>query len=197
MDPEKLCLLRNVSSLKNKSFIRLGTSDTSTEAARTLEGCYLYFDTEAAMWIRSGKVAGRTFGKRHIEHRKSSQLKCEQSPQSDFYTSYPSKTATAASAGKRRGFFDDLTMYCGLAFSSRHPDLHYLQDNKDGIFLWDNKDCLNWMNKGSPSPSALNDKKLHMVAYLCELGYDLMLAPGANISKSPGFERPLGAFQKN
>jgi hypothetical protein len=88
-------------------------------------------------------------------------------------------------------------MYCGLAFSSRHPDLHYLQDNKDGIFLWDNKDCLNWMNKGSTSPSALNDKKLHMVAYLCELGYDLMLAPGANTSKSPGFEMPLGAFQKS
>ncbi len=45
-----------------------------------------------------------------------------------------------------------------------------------------------------PGTVTLNHKKLHMVAYLCELGYDLMIAPDANISKSPGFETPLGVF---
>ena len=29
---------------------------------------------------------------------------------------------------------------------------------------------------------------------LCELVYDLALAPGDNVSQSPGFETPLGIF---
>jgi hypothetical protein len=39
-------------------------------------------------------------------------------------------------------------------------------------------------------------KQLHMVAYLFELVYDLMLAPEENVSSSPGFERPLAIFPK-
>ena len=37
-------------------------------------------------------------------------------------------------------------------------------------------------------------KQLHMVGYLCELVYDLGLAPGDNVSQSPGFETPFGIF---
>jgi hypothetical protein len=37
-------------------------------------------------------------------------------------------------------------------------------------------------------------KQLHMVGYLCELVYNLALAPGENVSQSPGFETPLGVF---
>jgi hypothetical protein len=187
--------LRNDSSL-GRSFVPLvvGTSDSFTAAAKKTEGCYLYFDQEEAVWIRSGKVCGRTFAERHKEHKKSSELKCEMSRQSRFYTHYPSKTATAAPVRSRRGFFDDLTVYCGLAFSRGSPSLHFLQDDENGIFRWD-KDCLSSLLKVKiPGTVTLNDKKLHMVAYLCELGYDLMIAPDANISKSPGFETPLGVF---
>jgi hypothetical protein len=40
----------------------------------------------------------------------------------------------------------------------------------------------------------LEAKQLHMVGYLCELVYDLALAPDQNVSQSPGFETPLGIF---
>jgi hypothetical protein len=33
-----------------------------------------------------------------------------------------------------------------------------------------------------------------MVAYLCELAYDIALSPDHNVSESPGFETPLGIF---
>jgi hypothetical protein len=56
----KKCLLRNVSS-QGLSFIPLVVATSaSTEAARKTEGSYLYFDREEAVWIRSGKVCGRT-----------------------------------------------------------------------------------------------------------------------------------------
>jgi hypothetical protein len=40
----------------------------------------------------------------------------------------------------------------------------------------------------------LKEKQLHMVAYLCELAYDIALSPDHNVSESPGFETPLGIF---
>ena len=40
----------------------------------------------------------------------------------------------------------------------------------------------------------LEAKQLHMVGCLCELVCDLALAPGNNVSQSPGFETPLGVF---
>jgi hypothetical protein len=142
----KKCLLRNVSS-QGLSFIPLVVATSaSTEAARKTEGSYLYFDREEAVWIRSGKVCGRKFAERHKEHKKSSELKCETSRQSRFYTHYPSKTATAATVRSRRGFFDDLSMYCGLAFDRVSPSLHFLQDDENGIFRWD-KDCLSSLLK--------------------------------------------------
>jgi hypothetical protein len=193
-DPTK-CLLRNVSS-QGRSFVPLvvGTSDSFTQAANKMEGCYLYFDREEAEWIRSGKVCGRTFAERHKEHKKGSELKCEISRESRFYTRYPSKVATAGLVRLRRGFFDDLTMYCGLAFERGSPSLHHLLDDENGIFCWE-KDCLSSLLKMKiPGAVTLNDIKLHMVSYLCELGYDLMISPRANISKSPGFESPLGVF---
>jgi hypothetical protein len=60
-NPNK-CLLRNASSLEGSSFIPLvmGTSDTLTEAAKKTEDCYLSFDPEEAVWIRSGNVCGRS-----------------------------------------------------------------------------------------------------------------------------------------
>jgi hypothetical protein len=52
-------------------------------------------------------------------------------------------------------------------------------------------DCLSSSTKSKiPYGYLERQERLHMVAYLCELGYDLMIAPGANISKSPGFETP-------
>ena len=42
--------------------------------------------------------------------------------------------------------------------------------------------------------STLEEKQLHMAGYLFELVYDLMISPRDNVSRSPGFETPLGVF---
>ena len=42
--------------------------------------------------------------------------------------------------------------------------------------------------------TTLQEKQLRMIAYLFELAYDLMLAQRDNVSRSPGFETPLGIF---
>jgi hypothetical protein len=41
---------------------------------------------------------------------------------------------------------------------------------------------------------SIQHKHLHLVAYLCELGYGLALSSIYNVSCSPGFETPLGIF---
>jgi hypothetical protein len=45
--------------------------------------------------------------------------------------------------------------------------------------------------------STLEEKQLHMVGYLFELAYNLMIAPQDNVSRSPGFESCLGIFGGN
>ena len=42
--------------------------------------------------------------------------------------------------------------------------------------------------------TTLKEKQLRIVGYAFELVYDLMISPLDNISKSPGFETPLGVF---
>ena len=59
--------------------------------------------------------------------------------------------------------------------------------------------CQNWLTRVSIHvlyciSHRLQDKQLHMVGYLFELFYDLMIAPRHNVSQSPGFETPLGVF---
>ena len=40
----------------------------------------------------------------------------------------------------------------------------------------------------------MQQKQLNMVSFLWEIFYDLALAPGDNVSRSPGFERYLSDF---
>ena len=47
----------------------LATNDESKQ-----QGAYLYFDTNNCTYIRSGKVTGRSFAKRHSEHCKGAKL---------------------------------------------------------------------------------------------------------------------------
>ena len=45
-----------------------------------------------------------------------------------------------------------------------------------------------------PGSLTLAEKQLHMAGYLFELVYDLVISPRDNVSRSPGFETPLGIF---
>jgi hypothetical protein len=135
----KKCLLRNVSS-QGCSFIPLvvGSIDSFPRPPRKWKAAtYILIERKRCGFEAVRFADERTFAERHKEHKKSSELKCETSRQSRFYIHYPSKTATAAPVRSRRGFFDDLSMYCRLTFDRGSPSLHFLQDDENGIFRWD------------------------------------------------------------
>ncbi len=180
------CLLRNASN----NFIPL---KNGTPAAKELEGCYLYYDTTGGDWIRSGKVIGRPFQVRHKEHQKHSLLK--ESTSSRFYTTFPSRDATLDTQHTRQGYFENLEIYCGVGISRKEPGLSYLKDTgPESVFVC-NDNYLRYVNmvsfRGVVDPT---EKQMHMIGYLCELAYDLAIAPANNVSESPGFEGPLGIF---
>jgi hypothetical protein len=108
------CFLRHCESFTP---ISVDVMQDITTKIRNYEGCYLYYDDQNRVFIRSGKVVFRSFLTRHLEHRKSAELTKAIDRKSNFYKSYPTK-----SAGKknelphRRGYFNDLHLYCGLGF---------------------------------------------------------------------------------
>jgi hypothetical protein len=165
-----------------------------------LEGCYLHWDNEAGVWVRSGKVVGtestkRNFEVRHKEHGAASQLLTLESKSSRFYNSYPASSSEAYSPVLRKGWFSDLSQFVGLGFSrANHAAVTALCAPVDGVLCW-SKDAMNKTAKAKfAGCKTLQEKQLHMVGYLFELFYDLMLSSEINVSRSPGFEMCLGVF---
>jgi len=159
---------------------------------KALEGCYLYYDTNKRLWIRSGKAVGSNFEKRHKEHLNESLLKKSSSQNSKFYSSYPSRSVNLHDDRARLGTFENLQQYVGVGYN-KLKKRNMLKDveNKD-IFHLDDKtnkriEALNFQGK-----SRLDTKQCNMIGYLLELAYDLCLAPLSNISGNPGFEIVLG-----
>jgi hypothetical protein len=80
-------------------------------------------------------------------------------------------------------------LYCGIGFDrSRTVNGLIETDEGKGIFSWDKTviDCLTGSTKLGDT---MGDRQLCMVAYLFELGYDLMMSPKFNnLSRMPGFE---------
>mmetsp|Transcript_37431 Transcript_37431/g.87063 ORF Transcript_37431/g.87063 Transcript_37431/m.87063 type:complete len:89 (-) Transcript_37431:179-445(-) len=65
---------------------------------------------------------------------------------------------------------------------------------ENGLLHWPS-DVLAYVGKVKfPGCVTLHEKQLHMVGYLFELHYDLLLEPSRNVSASPGFETCLGIF---
>jgi hypothetical protein len=164
------------------------------------EGSYLYYNRVRGIWVRSGKTTGkdRQIFVRHLEHREKAKLKELQDVSSKFYRSYPSRCATYSNS-TRRGFFDQLDLYYGLAFD-RKGSIGDLLTNKSPYSL------LNWpteyierlkkWNLRGVGSDDIKEKQLHMASYLFELGYDLCLSPCDNVSQAPGFESIIG-YQSN
>jgi hypothetical protein len=170
----------------------------ATNEQANLEGCYLYHDTNDDEWIRSGKVTNRSFAKRHKEHARAAKLTTAADLGSMFYTSYPSTSACLATTTTRKGNFENLQQFVGIGFDRRSDDVvRYLTccvNNSDGVFAFDDAAKENCAKVKFQGIDAVQHKQLHLVAYLCELGYDLALSPNHNVSRSPGFETPLGIF---
>ncbi len=88
-----------------------------------------------------------------------------------------------------------MEIYCGVGISRKEPGLSYLKDTgPESVFVC-NDNYLRYVNmvsfRGVVDPT---EKQMHMIGYLCELAYDLAIAPANNVSESPGFEGPLGIF---
>jgi hypothetical protein len=140
-------------------------------------------------------VIGRTLLVRHKEHHKSSKLQTTKDYESKFYRTYPSIEALSQMGNHaycRHGTFEKLQLFSGLTFS-RERNTEFLISNS-GIFNWPDELLKNIEKVNFAGTRSIKEKQLHMVAYLCELAYDIALGSDHNVSESPGFEMPLGIF---
>jgi hypothetical protein len=153
------------------------------------QGCYLHRDTNTAEFVRSGKIAGdsdRGFKKRNDEHESSAAQLTENAIDSIFYSTYP----TTPTEGRS---WEDLDQYVGLGFDPKKDDAINSITAEDGLFYW-SPEVQQLTNDVQFAGCTEIQKRTHMVAYMFELFYDLLLSPEENLSSSPGFETPLGIF---
>ena len=157
------------------------------------EGCYLFFDSNDGVFIRSGKVTGRGVDKRLDEHKSGAE---SVTAQSDFYELYPSEHSARAEKRSKKGFFEDLFPVFGAGFDPNCPVAeHVNKDVKEGGVL-----LLSEFEKAKIKSSKVDgsmsdaEKFRTILAYQFELGYDLAIALSDNVSQSPGFESFIGIF---
>lgn len=152
-----------------------------------LEGCYLYYDSMKDRWVRSGKTSGdgdeACFEGRGNKHFLNSQS-TDEMRNLRFYRKYPSKGVE--NLGARRGYFENLVMYCGMAFDPKNAGPLVLPDS--GLFVWNEETMNELRTRAANKDRSLERLQLDAVAYLWEICYDLMLAKNENVSDSPGFE---------
>ena len=150
-----------------------------------LEGCYLYYNACKTKWVRSGKTSGdgkdACFdgrGKKHI----SNSTKIEEMRRHNFYQRYPAKGVE--NLGAIEGNFENLVMYCGMAYDKRGNIAPLCSESADdSLFVW-SKETIGELKKRGD----VQKLQLHAVAYLWEICYDLALAKHDNVSESPGYE---------
>ena len=152
-------------------------------------GCYLHEDTNKDVWIRSGSTTGEG-GFDGCLHTHEARARSDRNDDdSRFYHEYPSELSARSSNKAKRGLFEYLKPHIAFFF---HKDLastgKFSKDYDDGgLFLY-TEDNLDFIRRTSFSGKVGEHKFMQMVAYEFELGYDLALAIGLNISRSPVFE---------
>ena len=164
-----------------------------SESYEEHEGAYLYFDANNWEFIRSGKVCGRGFKKRHNEHAKKAATAVN--PESDFYLYFPTSDCVRANSPTTRGQFDKLTMHIAAGFKRTSEEASLIDRNhaEGGLMILNDTDKDNIKSSMKNSPGDLI-KFQSFMAYEMELGYDLALSPAANVSRSFGFESFVGLF---
>ena len=151
----------------------------------SLLGCYLHYDTNKSIWVRSGSAAGvGGFGQRLEQHKKRAES--DTNPDnSQFYDNYPSSASLRSKSRCKRGIYEHLDKYIGAAFSREYlpPGVF----SRDGLLSYTDEEVA-WINQLHCHGKTVNEKYMQMAAYLFELGYDLAMSRIHNVSNSPGFE---------
>ena len=154
-------------------------------------GCYLFFDMNDNVWIRSGKATGVGGIGGHVgEHKERAESNLNED-ESKFYHLYPSLKSTRSHGRGTSidGLFENLVASIAFSFDGDDDELatQFSMDYNygyGGIFFYtaDKKvlvRCTNFCDKDG------NRKFMEMAAYLFELGYNLTLYQSNNVSKSP------------
>ena len=159
----------------------------------THEGCYLFFDNNDGVFIRSGKVTGRGVEERLKEHKSGAEA---ETASSNFYDLFPSECSSRADKRGRKGYFEDLLAVFGAGFDPKCSIAESVcKDVKEGGVL-----ILSELEKAKITSSKVDGKMSDIekfrtiLAYQFEIGYDLAIASGDNVSESPGFESFIGIF---
>ena len=91
---------------------------TVVKSNSTLEGCYCVFDAINGCIRRSGKASPVTISKRwYVDHTKAAKIS-----NSGWYGQFPHKDNPNIRTNKRKGYFDQLQVYVGLAFERSNID---------------------------------------------------------------------------
>ena len=177
---------------RNQNFLR---PEVDTEVC---EGCYIYFDTNKEIFIRSGKVTGkdRGFVSRHKEHKRAAESNSVLVADSKFYRSYPAKTSLRSGSVNRKGYFDNIIQLVAAGFDSTCTisSSKLSTDIKEGGVFALTEDDKERVKKVKFSNRTDIEKILELVAYQFELGYDLAIGSDENVSSNPGFEKCLGVW---
>lgn len=182
--PDVTCLDESSCLLKQPS---CNNFLTCSNEESTQVGCYLHFNRNLSVWVRSGSAAGvGGFGQRLSQHKKRAEA--DTNPDnSQFYDNYPSVESVRSRSKSKRGLFEHLDPYIGASFCKNIPPGILSSRGEDGLFLYTPEE-VGWINNLHCHGKPMDQKYQQMIAYLFELGYDLAISRIYNVSNSPGFE---------
>ncbi len=112
-----------------------------------------------------------------------------------FYYLYPSSCCPKAFKRGTRGTFDTLQQVVAAGWSPTSDPAKLLDRswNDGGLLIFSEKESK--QIRSSMGKGMTDIQKFHTcAAYQFEMGYDLAISPGCNVSESPGFESVLGIY---
>ena len=165
----------------------------------TLEGCYLCYDTVNSKWTRSGNTRGSDRSELQCifkvltnEHTRGARG----TPLLKFNLLYQYKKNNK-SIGNQNCYCKHLREFCGVGCNRNNKASRIADTNKEGVegvFQWF-PNCLQRLTIFSFNACYVSkERQSHILLYLIELGYNLMISTCHNVSTSPGFEVPLAIF---
>ena len=113
-----------------------------SEQTKNFFGCYLFFDMNEEVWIRSGSATGEGgFGKRIRAHEKRAQAN-KNDDNSRFYHLFLHSNSTCSKNPHKNGLFEYLVSYVGGYFtykSALKTDFSKGYGDEGGVFSYTEK----------------------------------------------------------